>query len=264
MRLRDKVAVVTGATRGIGRAIAKRFAIEGANVIVTGRSAEAGNAVLQEIEEGGAAAVFLRADLTREADVRDLMSQTLDRFGRLDVLVNGAAATDVVTRQDGAVHMITTEAWEAILHGAATVTYRCCKYAIPGMIGSGGGSIVNLSTAVASRGGAGFAAHSASKAAVEALTRSIAVECAQHNIRANSLGLGFILSSPEHEAMADHPVAGPAIRATHLLRLGRLEDVASAALFLASDESGFITGVGLPVDGGATCRMPVTGVRAVD
>jgi 3-oxoacyl-[acyl-carrier protein] reductase len=257
-RLEDKVAVVTGSTRAIGRAIAIRFAREGARVVVTGRTAADGAIAVADIERAGGQATFVSADLERQSDVQRVVEHAAERFGRLDVLVNCGAATDLVGPGgvDAALLDLDTARWEAIMRGCATTVVWSCQAALRQMMESGGGSIVNVSSAAAMRAVPARAGYQASKAAVEALTRSIAVDYAAQGVRANNLVLGFIVSRPSHETMAADPATGAGLRAMHLTRLGRPDDVAAAALFLASDEASFITGTSLVVDGGATCRMP--------
>jgi NAD(P)-dependent dehydrogenase (short-subunit alcohol dehydrogenase family) len=258
-RLEGKVAVVTGSTRGIGRATAIRFGAEGAAVVVTGRTASNGEAVVAEIERAGGRAGFVQGDLESEPDVHRVVDHAVERFGRLDVLVNNGAATDLVGPGgvDAPLQALDTARWESILRGCTTTVMWSCQAALAHMIPKGGGVIVNVSSAAGSRATPAMAGYQAAKAALEALTRSIAVDYAQHGVRANSIIVGLVISRPSHEAMIANPVAGPALRAMHLTRLGRPDDIASAALFLASDEAEFITGTALVVDGGATCRMPV-------
>ncbi|WP_203803161.1 SDR family NAD(P)-dependent oxidoreductase [Mycobacterium heckeshornense] len=255
---------MTGSTRGIGRAIAVRFAVEGARVVVTGRSEANGADTVADIENAGGQAVFVRADLQEKPQVDRLVDQTIEQFGKLDVLVNNGAATDLVGPGgvDAALLELDTPQWEAIVRGCATTVVWSCQAALRHMTDRGGGSIVNISSAASARATPAMAAYSAAKASVEALTRSIAVDYAAQGIRANSLVLGFIVSRPSHEAMAADPVAGPALRAMQLTRFGGPDDVAAAALFLASDEASFITGTTLVVDGGAMCRMPMPDLSA--
>ena len=258
-RLAGKTALVTGSTRGIGKAIAARFAAEGARVLVTGRTSPDGESVVESIRAAGGEAGYVRADLTVESDVRAAIDAACEQFGGLDVLVNNVTVTDVLRvgpdRRDGAVTEIETEDWESILRGGATSAFWACKHAFPAMIEAGGGSIVSISSSASTRGVRGMIGHSASKAALEALTRSVAVDGAPHGIRANSLVLGFIADTGGHEALLEDAGRGAALRGMHLTRLGMAEDVAAAALFLASDEAGFVTGISLPLDGGAGCKL---------
>jgi meso-butanediol dehydrogenase / (S,S)-butanediol dehydrogenase / diacetyl reductase len=232
--------------------------------VVTGRTEADGASVVADIERAGGQATFVSADLEEQTEVQRLVDQAVDRFGRLDVLVNNGAATDLVGPGgvDAPLLDLDTARWDAIVRGCTTTVVWSSQAALWHMADRGGGSIVNVSSAASGHGTPGMTAYSAAKAAVEALTRSIAVDYAAHGIRANSLVLGFIVSRPSHEARAADPVAGPALRAMHLTRLGRPEDVAAAALFLASDEASFITGTSLVVDGGATCRMPMPDLSA--
>lgn len=263
-RLQEKVAVVTGSTRAIGRAIAVRFAAEGARVVVTGRSEADGAHTAADIESAGGEAIFVRGDLEEQAQVARLIDQAVQRFGRVDVLVNNGAATDLVGPGgvDAALLGLDTARWDAIVRGCATTVLWSSQAALPHMIAGGGGAIVNVSSAATILATPEMVAYSAAKAAVEAVTRSIAVDYAAQGVRANNLVLGFVVSRPSHEAMAADPVAGPALLGMQLTRLGRPDDVAAAALFLASDEAGFITGTSLVVDGGATCRMPMPDLSA--
>ncbi len=263
-RLEGKVALVTGSTRGIGRATAARFAAEGASVIVTGRTEEAGCLVEKEIREAGGEATFVRTDLAQEEQVRAAVEAAVERYGKLHVLVNNAAPTDLMGpgRLDRSVVEITDDAWDAILRVALKAVVWACRHAIPRIAEAGGGAVVNISSAASVLGVAGLDAYTAAKGAMNALTRSMAVEFAPQNIRVNGIVSGMVLTSEgAHKMMAD-PVLGPATRAIHLTRLGLPEDLAAAALFLASDEAAFITGANIPVDGGVTAKMNVPNISA--
>jgi NAD(P)-dependent dehydrogenase (short-subunit alcohol dehydrogenase family) len=195
-RLQDKVAVVTGSTRAIGRAIAIRFAEEGARVVVTGRSEEDGAYTLADIESAGGQAIFVPADLDDQSQVVRLVDQTVERSGKLDVLVNNGAATDLVGPGgvDGPLLDLDTARWDSIVRGCTTTVVWSSQAALRHMTGAGGGSIVNVSSAASMRATPAMAAYSAAKAALEAVTRSIAVDYAAQGIRANNLILGFIVS----------------------------------------------------------------------
>jgi NAD(P)-dependent dehydrogenase (short-subunit alcohol dehydrogenase family) len=265
-RLAGKVALVTGSTRGIGRATAIRFAEEGAGVIVTGRTQEAGRAVEAEIRSAGGEATYVRTDLACEADVEGAVAAAVESYGRLTTLVNNAAPTELLGpgRLDRSVAEVTDEAWDRIMQVALKAVVWACRHAIPRIAEAGGGSVVHISSAASTLGTAGLDTYTAAKGALNALTRSMAVEFAEQQIRVNCISSGMVLSSEGAHKLMAHPVIGPATRAMHLTRLGRPEDIANAALFLASDEAAFVTGAIMPVDGGSTAKMPVPDISAAD
>ena len=247
-RLAGEVAIVTGSTSGLGRAVARLFAHEGARVVVSGRDTERGERVAAAIAAEGSEVVFTATDLVDEAACDTLVANAVERFGRLTVLVNNAVAA--TGPRDGPVTLLTTEGWEATLRVNLTAVAWLCRAAIPEMVKSGHGSIVNISSRAAERGTPGLAAYAASKGGMNALTRSIAVDYAKDNVRCNTVSPGYIL----HERR-DADIDGDRRRrleGMHLTRLGTADDVAFAALYLASVESEFVTGINLPVDGGST------------
>jgi NAD(P)-dependent dehydrogenase (short-subunit alcohol dehydrogenase family) len=264
MRLQGKVALITGSTRGIGRATAERFAREGAGVVITGRTEQAGHELEKQIRDAGGDALYVRTDLSREGDVQAAVAAAVQRWGKLTTLVNNAAPTELMGpgRLDRGTAEIADEAWERILRVTLTAVVWCCRHAVPEIRRAGGGSIVNISSAASLLGTAGLAAYTASKGALNALTRSTAVELAKDGIRVNAIVSGMVLTSPGAWKMMEDPAVGGATRAMHLTRLGRPEDLANACLFLASDEAAFITGAVIPVDGGVTARMPVPDISA--
>jgi len=243
-RLDGEVALVTGSTLGIGAHVARLFAAEGARVVVTGRDAERGRAVVDGIE---GEAVFVAADLALEDTATRLVDAAVDRFGTLTVLVNNAVDTGT---RDGAVTDLSDEAWAGILEVNLLAVARLCRAAIPVMAAAGHGSIVNVSSRAARRASRGLAAYSASKGALEALTRSIAVDYAEQGIRCNTVSPGYILNERRDADLSDE--RREQLEAMHLTRLGQPLDVAYAALYLASHEAEFVTGILLPVDGGSS------------
>jgi 3-oxoacyl-[acyl-carrier protein] reductase len=245
------VAVVTGSTSGLGREIARRFALEGARVIVTGRDRERGDAVVRAITADGAppdAVGFVAADLTEDEGAAALVAATIARYASLTVLVNNAVAS--TAGPDGRVTDVADDAWDAILRVNLTAAARLCRAAIPAMVEAGHGSIVNVSSRAAERASAGLAAYIASKGGMNALTRSIAVDYARDNVRCNTVSPGYILHERRDADLDDARRAR--LEGMHLTRLGTASDVAFAALYLASSESAFVTGVNLPVDGGSS------------
>jgi meso-butanediol dehydrogenase / (S,S)-butanediol dehydrogenase / diacetyl reductase len=265
-RMTGKVALVTGSTRGIGRATAIRFAAEGASVIITGRTIDAGQAVEAEIRDAGGEATFVPTDLSNEDDVIAMVRAAVDSYGSLTTLVNNAAPTELMGpgRADSRVTELENEAWDSIMLVALKAVVWACKYSIPEMAKAGGGSIVNISSAASLLGTPGLDTYTAAKGALNTLTRSIAVEYAPDNVRSNCIVAGMVLTSEGAFTLMEDPIIGGATRAMHLTRLGLPDDIANAALFLASDEAAFVTGAILPVDGGVTARMPVPDLSAAD
>lgn len=242
MRLEGKVAIVTGSTRGIGRTIAEMFAKEGAKVAVTGRTVERGHKVVNIIKEAGGEAEFFPLDVMQEQSVADVMDAVVDRFGSLSVLVNNAAPTIEVGTNVKRLVENTTDEWELILRGALTGNvFWACKYGVPHLAASGGGSIINISSGQSVQGIAGFAAYAAAKGGMNSITRTLAVEEAPRGIRVNTIVVGRVLSKGD---------TGAGITPGTLTRLGQPEDIGYTAVFLASEESAFVTGSMITADGG--------------
>jgi NAD(P)-dependent dehydrogenase (short-subunit alcohol dehydrogenase family) len=245
MRLEGKVAIVSGSTRGIGRTIAEQFASEGAKVAVTGRTVDRGEKVVARITEAGGEAAFWPLDITSEDSVHSVMDSVAERFGKLDILINNAAPTDAVSTQVKPLIDYTTEEWDRIILGTLTGNvFWACKYGIPHLIDAGGGAVVNISSGQSVLGLSGFAAYGAAKGAINSITRTLAVENAQHNIRVNAIIVGRVISHSKD--------TGVGIGEGHLTRLGIPADIAYCAPWLASDEAGFVTGSLVTADGGFT------------
>jgi NAD(P)-dependent dehydrogenase (short-subunit alcohol dehydrogenase family) len=249
-RLEGKVAVITGAASGMGRVASLLFAAEGAAVVVADVADAAGEATAREIGDEGGRAVYVHTDVSSAADCEAMANLALERFGGLHVLYNNAG---VFPANDGSVTDTDEDTWDLVMRINLKGVYLGCRYGIPAMLESGGGSIVNVASFVALMGAATpQIAYTASKGGVLAMTREIAVEFARRGIRANALCPGPI----ETPLLADL-LADPARRERRLVhvplgRFGRAEEIADAALFLASDESSFITGSTFVVDGGIT------------
>src|SRR5215468_1099837 len=247
-RLENKVALITGAGGGIGRATALRFAAEGARVVAADFDAAAGRATVEQVGAGGGTAAFVRADVARAADVADMIAFAEQQFGALHVLFNNAG---IFPDEDGSVLDTDEGTFDRVIGVNLKGVFFGCKYGIPALLRAGGGSIINTASFVAVMGSAtAQSAYTASKGGVLALTREIAVEFARQGIRANALCPG-----PVNTPLLQSLLADPAARARRIVHLpmGRLaeaEEIANAALFLASDESSYVNGATFLVDGG--------------
>ncbi len=240
MRLRDKATIVTGGSRGIGRAIALAFAREGADVLVHGRDAAAGRAVCAEVERLGRRAVWHAADLGAAAAARGIVDAAVAAFGHLDVLVNNAG----LFQRRPALELTETD-WDALLDVNLKGAFFCAQAASRAMLARGG-AIVNVGSDAGWSGGINPCAHyAASKAGLASITRSLAKELAPHRIRVNALAPGLIAT--EMGATAGSTLPGLAIP---LGREGTPEEVAAAVVFLASDEASYVTGAILNLSGG--------------
>jgi len=253
VRLAGERALITGSTSGIGRAIARRFAAEGATVCVTGRDRDRGDAVVSTITADGGRACFVPAELRDEQACTTLVAAAAEGLGGLTVLVNNAAGGE---GGDGPVGDVTTDAWQAILTVNLTAPMWLTRAALPHLLDTGHGSIVNISSRQAERASRGFAAYVASKGGLNALTRSIAVDYADRGIRCNTISPGYVLND-RRDADIDAERRAR-YEGMHLTRLGRADDVAFAAVYLASSESGFVTGLNLQVDGGSSIARGLT------
>ena len=255
--LNGKVALVTGATGAMGEAIAHRLARDGATVVGVGRSADRGALAVERIRADGLRADFVAADLSREDEVAAVVETAAGRYGTVDIVVNNAASLDASTRESAA-HLEPTQTFDAILKVGLYAPFWLAKYAAPVMIEGGrGGLFVAISSYASARGVAGIPAYTASKGGLEALTRQLAAEYADHAIRANNLVLGSIAVPRNADLHSNQTMADALRNARMTYNPGTPADVAAAVAFLASDEGSFITGATLNVDGGLLAKAPV-------
>ncbi|WP_334143256.1 SDR family NAD(P)-dependent oxidoreductase [Rhabdothermincola sp.] len=245
-RLGGEIALGTGATGDIGRAIAARFAAEGAIVAVTGRDPARGAGLVDEITTAGGTAVFRATDLSIEGECADLVAWVVEELGGLTVLVNNAATSETT---DAPVHDLDTTAWDAILRVDLSAVMWLCRAAIGPMLDAQHGAIVNICSSTAAFSPR-HAAYLVAKGGLNALTRSIALDYAAERIRANSISPGRVV--PDDHDRDLPPRSQGELQAMPVTRLGRPDDIAYAALYLASKEAAFVTGIDLRVDGGST------------
>lgn len=244
MRLANLTAVVTGASRGIGRAIAERFGAEGAKVaLVYNRAKEPAEAIAAAIRDAGGAALLFQHDVSNPDGANDIMEKVVNEWGKLDILVNSAGII-----RDGLVLRMSPEDWQAVIQTNLNGTFYYCKAAASAMMGKRSGSIINISSVAAQHSNKGQANYAASKAGIEALTRTLAAEMAGRKVRVNCIAPGFIETDMTETVRG---MAGDKILAAiPVKRYGKPQDIAHAAVFLASTESDYVTGQVLTVDGG--------------
>ena len=248
MRLKDKVAVVTGGASGIGQAIALAFAREGAKVVVADINVENGKETVGHIEQSGGNSIFVEVDVAQSKPVSDLIEKTVESFGVLDIMVNNAGIEVVQRLAD-----TDEQLWDHLISINLKGVFLGTKYAVPKMIAQGGGVIINMSSVAGIMGAAGLGAYNASKGGVVLLTKNTAVDYGKRNIRANCICPSFIATPMVENIMAlpgSQEVEDTILNLCPAGRLGKTEEVASCAVFLASDESSFINGHALVVDGG--------------
>jgi NAD(P)-dependent dehydrogenase (short-subunit alcohol dehydrogenase family) len=246
VRLENKVALITGGASGMGASMARIFAREGAKVVVADMLEADGQQVAADIVQANGAAMFQRLDVTSQADWQAAIAATLAAYGRLDILVNDAGISGSAVED-----LFDAAAWDRIMAVNATGVFLGMKHAIPEMKKAGGGAIVNISSISGVTGQRGVhVGYNASKGAVRTLTKAAAVQHGRDNIRVNSVHPGLMPPMRTSGRTADPAVRARMLEGVPLRRAGRVEEVAHAALFLASDEASYITGAELYVDGG--------------
>lgn len=254
-RVEGKVAIITGGASGIGRVSAERLAGEGAKIAIVDLDLDGARAVAAGIESAGGKAIALRADVSVEADVRTAIEAVMDRFGALHVLHNNAAITSPEhQRRDASLLDLDVEIWDRTLAVDLRGAMLGCKHAVPRMIASGGGSIINTTSNSALAGDLSLNAYSAAKAGLNSLTLSVATAFGKDGIRCNAVSPAHI-ASPSLARVVSAEVQAMLLAECLTPRLGTPQDVANLVLFLASDESAFITGQIMRVDGGALSHL---------
>lgn len=247
-RLSGKVAIVTGGNAGIGEAIAKAFAREGASVVITGRRQGELDRVVNDIVKEQGKAVAVVGSVTDEVHVQETVRQTLQQFGRLDILVNNAGIGEFGKR----LHETDDATWAQILDVNLNGVFRMTRAALPQMLKQGTGAIVNISSIASLIGLPTLSAYAASKGALDALTRALAVDYAKDGIRCNVVNPGLIDTPMAAPLMSNPEQLDPILAHYPIRRVGKPEEVASMVLYLASDEAAWVTGGTFPVDGGMT------------
>lgn len=248
MKLQGKVAIITGATDGIGKSTALKFAKEGAKVMMVGRDAVKGNSALKEVKQHGEA-VYFKGDVSESSQVRKMIEETISTFGRIDILVNNAGICPA-----GTVLTTSEETWDQVFDINVKGVFLCCKYVIPHLQKVGGGSIVNVGSINSVMAMENEAAYDASKGAVLMLTKTIALDFAKSNIRANCILPGAVETEMLRRSLNSTPEPAKArewiVQRHPIHRTGNPEEIAEVALFLASAAASFMTGATVPVDGG--------------
>jgi NAD(P)-dependent dehydrogenase (short-subunit alcohol dehydrogenase family) len=251
MKLKDKVTLITGAGAGIGRAIALRFAREGARVVVAEIDSHKGQSTVEAIQRSEGTAIFVPTDVSGESDVKAMVASAAKRFGRIDVLVNNAAV--LFHKRDARAHELTSEVWDRTHSTNLRGVWLCSKYVIPLMLEQRGGSIIHIASPTGLTGCApGLTAYSSSKGGVIGLTRVMAVDYARENIRVNAIVPGTIDTPMNADILSDEQTRKRLIASAPSGRLGTPEDICGLAVFLASDDSLYCVGGLYMADGGLT------------
>jgi NAD(P)-dependent dehydrogenase (short-subunit alcohol dehydrogenase family) len=253
MRLANKVSLITGAGAGMGYAAAHMFAREGSAIAVVDVDETTGNAAAESVRAAGGDAAFFHCDITEPASVEAMMTGVVQRFGKLDVLYNNAGSSHGVF---GPLHTLDLDRWERVMRTNIRGTFLCNKYGIPHMLANGRGSVINVASAVGLVGWAGGAALCTAKGGIVLMTRAMALDYAGENIRVNCLCPGSTRTAQTDKRLKDaadpDAVIAPLVAPQAMKRLADPEEITAAALFLASDESTFVTGIAFAVDAGWT------------
>jgi len=254
MRLKGRVALVTGAGMGIGKGIALLFAEQGARVVAADINAEAGSTTAREIQAAGGHCIFHRTDVSAEADVKAAVAAAHKEFGAVDILANVAGIA-----HEAPAHLLDLADWNRIIAVNLTSMFLCAKHVLPGMIAAKHGSIVNITSVQGLFGFPGYPHYAASKGGIISMTRQLAREYARYGIRVNSIAPGTVETPMNIQVLERVPNPAELRRAWERMhplgRIGQPIDIAWGALYLASDESSWVTGQCLSIDGGVSCTV---------
>ena len=246
MILKEKTAIITGGGSGIGLECAKLFSENGANVVIFGRRKSRLERAINEIEEN---AISIQGDITQEKDIKELINTSIKQFGRIDILVNNAG-----TSSSAATHKMEDSHWDSIMDVNLRGAFRLSKHVLPHMLKQKNGIFIYISSVYGLIGFQGYSGYGVSKAALAQFSKSIAIEYGPHGIRSNTISPGIIETNMTAAIRRDKQIEENLLKGYPLGRFGLPRDVANACLFLASDQSSFITGINLPVDGGYTAQ----------
>lgn len=253
MRLKGKVALITGSTRGIGREFAIGFAKEGADVIVHGRNLEKAKAVTEEVKVYGNRSMAISGDVSLSQDVKRMVEEVFHEFGRIDILVNNAGVNPFVLEAE----KIKEEGWDQVMNINLKGVFLCCQEVGKRMIEQGGGKIINIASVAGFYGEQGLLPYSVSKAGVMILTRVLAYEWSKHHITVNAIAPGFIAGGMNAPILNKEFLVSGLTQQVPLKRLGKPEEIVPVAIFLASEDSSYINGTTIVADGGLTGYRPV-------
>jgi len=253
MRLKGKVALITGSTRGIGKEFAIGFAREGADVIVHGRNLGKAKAVAEEIKNLGVKSMAIGADVSVYQDVTRMVEEAIQSLGRIDILVNNAGVNPFILEAE----KIKEEGWDQVIDVNLKGVFLCCQAVGKKMIEQGGGKIINISSVVGFLGEQGFLPYAVSKAGVMMLTRVLAYEWSKYHVTVNAIAPGFIAGGMNSPILNKEVLVSGLTQQVPLKRLGKPEEIVQVALFLASEDSSYINGTTIVADGGMTGYRPV-------
>jgi len=253
MRLKGKVALITGSTRGIGKEFAMGFAKEGADVVINGRSLEKAKAVAKEIESLGIKSIGIGADVSLSQDVTRMVEEVINSFGRIDILVNNAGINPFILEAE----KIKEEGWDQVLDVNLKGVFLCCQAVGKKMIQQGGGKIINISSAAGIIGERGVLPYCVSKAGVITLTRILAYEWSRYNILVNAIAPGIVAGGMNTPILNKEVLVSGLTKQVPLKRFGTPEEIVKIALFLASEDSNYVDGTTIVADGGATGYHPI-------